>query len=327
MKQCHRCEGKGWVDSAHFGPTFCPICKGTGQIANGISTPALKNVETERKPGPTTPMKQSGLRCLIPLKGSQDKVVQIPRTAPKVERENAWAMTQGYRKDKDNDLYYVSIFTSSEDAVILENGFAERDRFIPQVLSYTIGKQEEFPVSQWGHSMPVSYDEQFPLPHKYVAILNSIFYLKKEVHDNRGIEIWGVLCNNGIFDIWEPAAPYHRLTGYFDMQRGGKKKTIMKPQILLLRVFELDRTLSVEHRHAPKDWVTSSGDGAPLTLKRPVIPYDVNDRFYRDFRGKYTLVDIGDRILETLEKFGALRKEELVNDTSQIEIAVPEHPQ
>jgi hypothetical protein len=32
MKQCHGCEGKGWVDSAHFGPITCPICKGIGQI-------------------------------------------------------------------------------------------------------------------------------------------------------------------------------------------------------------------------------------------------------------------------------------------------------
>ncbi len=91
---------------------------------------------------------------------------------------------------------------------------------------------------------------------------------------------------------------------------------------MLLRVFELDFIKDTETTKIYTDLIASSGDGTPLTLKRPVIPYDVNDQFYRDFRGKYTLVDIGDRIEEALEKCDALRDEEIVNDTSQIEIPV-----
>lgn len=325
MQKCHGCEGKGWVDSARFGPIVCPICKGTGQIANGSPTPTLKYIESERNPGPTVHMKQSSLRCLISLKGGQDKLVQIPRATPKVERENAWAITNGYRKSAG--LYYVSIFTALEDAVILKNGFTERDRFIPQLLSYRTSQEEQYPVSKWGLLMGVSdYTHPFLLLHRYVAILDRIFYIKKEFHDDRGMELWEVLCNNGIFDIWEPVAPYHRLTGHFDLERGGKKN-IMRPQILLLRVFELDRTLGVEHRKTHTDLVVSSGDGTPLTLKKPVIPYDVNDRFYHGFRGKYTFVDVGDRIEETLENFDALRDEEIVNDTSRIEIPIAAHHQ
>lgn len=36
MKQCYGCEGKGWVDSKHLGPTICPICKGSGQLNNEV---------------------------------------------------------------------------------------------------------------------------------------------------------------------------------------------------------------------------------------------------------------------------------------------------
>jgi len=38
MIRCHGCEGKGWVDSKHIGPTTCPICKGTGQVINEASS-------------------------------------------------------------------------------------------------------------------------------------------------------------------------------------------------------------------------------------------------------------------------------------------------
>jgi hypothetical protein len=36
IKQCYGCEGKGWVDSKHLGPTVCPICKGSGQLNNRV---------------------------------------------------------------------------------------------------------------------------------------------------------------------------------------------------------------------------------------------------------------------------------------------------
>jgi|GEM_PF-5407526 len=36
IKQCDGCDGKGWVDSKHVGPTTCPVCKGTGKENNII---------------------------------------------------------------------------------------------------------------------------------------------------------------------------------------------------------------------------------------------------------------------------------------------------
>jgi hypothetical protein len=321
MKQCHGCEGKGWVDSASVGPIICPICKGKGQVENEITITTHNNNETDSEPKSTTLYKQSTLKCLIPLRGSHQKIVNISRRAPKVERENAWAMTQSYRRRKDNNSYYVSIFTAGENAVILRNGFKTRDGFIPSVLSYKTSPEPEYPVSQDGFDMGISnYTQQFTLPHKYVAILDRIFSLKKKVHDTRGMEIWRELCKNGIFDIWEPIAPYHRLTGSFDLERGNEKKLIMEPQILLLRIFELDRSLDVKHEKTFTDLVTSSTDEAPLTLKRPLIPYDAHDKFYQDFQGKYTFVDIGNRIEETLDKKSVQYEEVVINDTSLIEI-------
>ena len=41
MKQCYGCEGKGWVDSKHTGPTICPICKGSGQLNSEVPAEEL----------------------------------------------------------------------------------------------------------------------------------------------------------------------------------------------------------------------------------------------------------------------------------------------
>lgn len=49
MKECHGCKGVGWVDSKHYGPTICPICKGLGQLED--SKLALQTVATRQPSG------------------------------------------------------------------------------------------------------------------------------------------------------------------------------------------------------------------------------------------------------------------------------------
>lgn len=93
----------------------------------------------------------------------------------------------------------------------------------------------------------------------------------------------------------------------------------MESQILLLRVFELDRALKIE-KGTRTDSVVYDEDLHILNLKKPIIPYDKDDRFFRDFQGEFNFKDIIHLIRETMHNMGALRNEKVVNDTSQIEI-------
>lgn len=293
------------------------------RIIDSIDKPSIKSQVQEISTEPSivfVPRSQyNTVECSIPLKGRQSKVVQIPSEVPKIERENAWAMTSGFQKD--GDLYYVSIFTAAENALFLRNNFDARGRFIPRILVCTRSRDEQYPISKLGSLMGVSdYSQPFRLNPRYVAILDRIFYIKKEFHDFKGMDLWQELCNNGIFDIWDPVAPFHRLTGNFDLQKTGKK-TVRRPQILLLRIFELDHPLVVKHRKTRTDLVIGGGNGTPLNLKRPIIPYNTNDRFYHGFKGKYTFSDIYNLIKNILLKFGQL-DEEIINDTSQIDIPI-----
>lgn len=304
MTECNICGGEGYIQTAQFGLEVCDKCDGKGELED--------TGKSNTHPDPKSP-----LPCVIHFKGGQKKVVGIPRNAPKIERENAWAMTRGYLKPEGR--FYVSIFTSGENGKIREEGFDKVGKYTPRVLSFNSTKDKDFPVSQTGFEMGVSdYTKQFPVAHRYIAILDRIFFIDKRFHDNQGMELWEELCGNGVFDIWRPKAPYNRERGEFNEERGGRRP-IYEPQILLLRVYQLGRPLHVEHRKTYTDRVRDITGLAPLTLKRPIIPYDTDDRFYNDFEGKYTFVDIGDRIEKTMEKFGILN-EKIINDTSKIEI-------
>jgi hypothetical protein len=258
---------------------------------------------------------RGSLRCLIPLKDGNSLKVIVPISTLKVERENAWAMTVGY--SKSNKLNYSTIFTALKDGWALKNSFTAKSRYIPKVLSYRNSKEPNYYVSVMGLSMGVSdYDQPFSLPHKYVAILDRIFYINEQFHKERGMELWNMLCGNGIFDQWNPSAPFNRLTGNFDVERGGEKE-VKEPQILLLRVYELDKTIRVQNKHAHIDTITE--DICDLKLKQPVIPYNPDDRFYSSFKGKFDFESIINLIRNSLEHFGILN-EKKVNDTSLIEI-------
>jgi len=44
---CHGCQGKGWVDSVYYGPSVCPLCKGTGVESTQVSVDSLSETKTE----------------------------------------------------------------------------------------------------------------------------------------------------------------------------------------------------------------------------------------------------------------------------------------
>jgi len=139
----------------------------------------------------------------------------------KVEKENAYAMISGF--EKNGKQYHISIYTADKEAQSLKNNFRKR----PKLLTIFKGPpREAFPLSCIGKELRV---DNWELKAKYLAVLDRIF------HIHNCLEIWEVLCHNGIFDIWEPEAPFRRLGG---------RESDRDPMILLLRIFKIKEDLS-----------------------------------------------------------------------------------
>ena len=83
------------------------------------------------------------IRCLIPLKDGQVKVVNLSDRTLKVEKENAWAIAQGCHKP--GGTYHVSIFTAGETAQSLKHDFDKESRYIPKIISYIKEKDPNYP--------------------------------------------------------------------------------------------------------------------------------------------------------------------------------------
>lgn len=138
----------------------------------------------------------------------------------KVERENALAMIQGF--EKGGRTYHVAIFTAHQDAWSLKKNF----RHVPKLITPKRSPpRAEFPLSALGNRLPLwRYHHKL----RYAAVLDHIFHVRNDAG------MWEELCSNGVFDIWDPEAPYNSLAGKQD------------PMILLLRVHELDREVRID---------------------------------------------------------------------------------
>lgn len=221
------------------------------------------------------------------ITSSKFKKVEINSYTLKVEKENAEAMIEGFWKD--GDKYYVTIFTAHKHAKSMENDF----RLRPKLLTVKKGKpRAEYPLSSIGRRLQSS---NYIHSVKYLAVLDTIYYIENH------IKIWNVLCSNGIFDIWEPRAPFNSLEG---------KKV---PMILLLRIFEIDTDLSDEI--IPGQYFDSIKP-REVKIVKPIIPANENDPFSRDYYGKYYFEDIVNLLEEAVS--GHLRGKEKVCDSSQI---------
>ena len=76
IKQCYGCEGKGWVDSKHLGPTTCPICQGSGKTNN----------ET--------------------LGGKQNTNLTLPPSVITTKHSRRWAFCEAVNQDGSNLIRY-----------------------------------------------------------------------------------------------------------------------------------------------------------------------------------------------------------------------------
>lgn len=210
----------------------------------------------------------------------------------KIDTEMAISMTEGYVKDGNKiKTCIMSSHSMPRMAISLQNNFELLPKLITNnSIHVTRGNQ---PVSR-ARSRPLSHlgidikekvlkDHESglsPFKFKYVASLVAKYHIKNT------IEIWKDICNNDLFDIWEPEAPYKNI-----LKKGD-------PLILLLRVYEL-----VEEY--PSEYVPDNGDRSHkldgdgiLSLKKPVIE-DEN------------FIKIHKRLDEILIKHEALTKKEI----------------
>lgn len=191
----------------------------------------------------------------------------------KMDRLDFFSMTQDKEMiscqiHKDDSILHnlythhtkTAIYTSHKDAVVLRNDFTNKPKLItitkqvntnhhPSVLGNCI--LDSIGYSNKGHT-PQEFIDDYN--GQYVAKLAKIFYI-----NSNNIEIWNEFCTNGLFNIWNPAAPYNRLNksmhqvDSFNYDTNVKKYNVANEnenymhkyqlpsaQILLLRLYALD---------------------------------------------------------------------------------------
>jgi hypothetical protein len=113
------------------------------------------------------------------------------------------------------------------------------------------------------------------------------------------MKIWNELCQDGIFDIWQPVAPFNSLKGKQD------------PAILILRIFEMNKDFG---REIEGGTYFDKVESQEVQVIKPIVPYNKNDIGGESFNGSYYFADIIDEVKKATSSY--LRKEEIIFDTS-----------
>jgi len=215
----------------------------------------------------------------------------------KIEPENAWGMIEGFKKNET--YYFTSIYTAHKKAKSIQRDFKN----FPKVITLSKKRREDYNIKPHIVHQPIVNKFKRNFKNRYVAVLDRIFYITNKR------SIWEKLCNNGIFDIWDPTAPENSLR---DKDSRIEKEN---PRILLLRVFEVDHDFSDEIiiANAFIDHVRQ----CKLNFIRPIIPQNKNDKLSSVFKGTDYFDDITKKIQESLDSEG-----QTVNDTSMIEFSL-----
>jgi len=205
----------------------------------------------------------------------------------KVEKENAWGMIEGFKFE--NKRHFVTIFAAHKNAVSLKNSFRDRPKIIspikkrkPEHITNNI-ITNRFTIENYHHQL------------KYMAVL------EKKFHINSNLPLWEKICNNGLFNIWDPVAPLNNL----------KNKT--DQMILLLRIFEIDCDFSKFIRYDSHYDIVPK---VPLNIIRPIIPQNKEDHFAKDYTGAEYFDDIVKKLHKSIGE--SLRFVEPVQDSSEL---------
>ena len=221
----------------------------------------------------------------------------INKMTLKIEPENAWGMIEGFKKNEN--YYFTSIYTSHKGAKSMQGDFEH----YPKVITLSKKPSSKYKVKSNIVYQPVVNKFKQNFKNRYVAVLDRIFPISNKP------SIWEKLCNNGIFDIWDPTAPENSLR---DKDSRIEKEN---PRILLLRVFEVDHDFSDEIVIA-NDFIDHVRQ-YKLNFIRPIIPQNKNDKLSSVFKGTDYFDDIIKKITEST---GTVPK--IVKDTSTIEFSL-----
>lgn len=168
-----------------------------------------------------------------------NKVV-LNRDCFKICKNNAKAMIEGF--EKNGKLIHQCIYCEV------------KNKQFPKLITLNKGNTR-FTLSEIGKQLDAGF---YSIPYKYIASL------EKEYFINYNSKIWEKICNNGLFDIWEPEAPHNRF--------GESELNSNQFRILLLRIYEIEEEFNKsEVREGGARHHIITRNNLNVTIKRPII--------------------------------------------------------
>jgi hypothetical protein len=140
--------------------------------------------------------------------------MQLNETCFKIDKPNAYAMISGFQKN--GKRYRQSIWLAVKDWL------TAKDRGSSPLLTFN-RTPTRFELSRIGEEIEA---DDVEIPFKYIAELDREYFVRND------ITLWETVCSNGLFDIWNPEAPYKRFAQ--------SKSDPAKFRIQLLRIYEIN---------------------------------------------------------------------------------------
>lgn len=165
----------------------------------------------------------------------------IETTCFKIDKPNAKALILGF--DKNGKSIHQSIYCGV------------KKRHFPMLITYN-KSPSRFPLSKFGNGLN---NDNRQLKIKYIVDFVEEYFIQNK------IELWNIICNNGLFDIWLPEAPYKLFND--------SKSNASKYRIVLLRIFEIEEEFyesDIIHTSARIDQIKEKSK-LEVTIKRPII--------------------------------------------------------
>jgi len=167
------------------------------------------------------------------------KQVILNRRCFKIDKANAKAIIDGFVRDGIKEHQSIYCFT--------------REMQHPELITLDKGVTR-FTLSTIGEALN---SENYSIPYRYVAEMIEVFHVSYES------KIWEELCHNGLFDIWDPIAPYLRFRE--------SKRNPEKFSIGLFRVYEIEEEFSeAEIEKGDRHHMLKRRDLA-VTCRRPLL--------------------------------------------------------